>query len=43
MLLISEALLIIKASAFARINSSFDWLAGSIKLSCSEFDDSPGV
>jgi len=43
MLLISEALLIIKASALARLNSSFGWLAVSLKLSCSEFSDSPGV
>jgi hypothetical protein len=43
MLLISEALLIIKASAFVRLNSSFARLAVSIKLSCSEFSEAPGV
>lgn len=43
MLLISEALLIMKASASARLNSSLGCEAVSIKLSCSEFDDSPGV
>jgi hypothetical protein len=43
MLLISGALLIIKASALARLNPSFGWLAVSIKLRCSEFPDSPEV
>jgi len=43
MLLRAEALLIIKASAFVRLNSSLGCEAVSIKLSCSEFSDSPGV
>ena len=43
MLLISEALLIIKSSAVARLNSDVGWLAVSIKLSCSEFSVCPGV
>lgn len=42
MLLISEALLIIKASVSVRLNSDAGSLAGSIKfkLSCSDSDDS---
>ena len=43
MLLISEALLIIKASASVRLNSDAGSLAVSIKLSCSEFSESPEV
>lgn len=43
MLLISFALLIIKASASARMNSDFGGFAVSIKLSCSEFSGSPGI
>ena len=43
MLLISEALLIIKLSASVRLNSEADPLAGSIKLGCSEFSEAPGV
>ncbi len=43
MLLISEALLIIKSSALARLNSDVGSLGVTIKLSCSEFSVSPGV
>ncbi|MEG3880903.1 hypothetical protein QT972_26420 [Microcoleus sp. herbarium7] len=43
MLLISEALLVIKASVSARLNSDCDGLAVSIKLGFSEFDEEPGV
>ena len=43
MLLISEALLIIKVSASVRLNSDASALAGSIKLGCSEFSEEPGV
>ncbi len=43
MLLISEALLIIKVSASVRLNSDAGPLAGSIKLGCSEFSEEPGV
>ena len=45
MLLISEVLLIIKASASVRLNSEAGSLAGSIefKLSCSDSDDSAGA
>ena len=43
MLLISFALLIIKASASARLNSDSGGFAVSIKLSCSEFSGSPGI
>jgi hypothetical protein len=45
MLLISEALLIIKVSASVGLNSEAGPLAGSIKfkLSCSGLDDSAGV
>ena len=43
MVLISDALLIIKASALARLNSDAGLLGVSIKLSCSEFSDSPGI
>jgi len=45
MLLMSEALLIIKSSALARLNSDVGSLAVSIKfkLSCSGSDDSAGV
>ena len=43
MLLIPEALLIIKVSASVRLNSDAEPLAGSIKLGCSEFSEEPGV
>jgi len=43
MLLISEALLIIKVSGLDRLNSEAGSLAASIRLSCSEFSDWPGV
>jgi hypothetical protein len=43
MLLIFEALLIIKASVLVRLNSSFGWVAVSIKLSCSEVSYLPAV
>jgi hypothetical protein len=43
MLLISEALLIIKVSASVRLNSDAGSLAGSIKLGGSEFSEEPGV
>ena len=39
MLLISEALLIIKVSGLDRLNSEAGSLAASIRLSCSEFCD----
>ena len=43
MLLISEALLIIKVSDSVRLNSDANPLAGSIKLGCSEFSEESGV